>query len=67
MTDNPIVRYSPDGSVDEVIAHDCAMHLEVMGDGQWWIGLTVGGREWHINLGVTNARPVPYCRIEDAT
>lgn len=63
----PIIRYATldDGTVelDEVIGYGW-MHLEKMNTAQWWIGLTVGGDTWHINLGAVNPRVKDYAHIE---
>ena len=64
----PVIRYSTliDGTeeLDEVIAVG-TMHLEKMNAGQWWIGLNVGDRMWHINLGAGNPRVKDYASIEE--
>jgi hypothetical protein len=36
------VRLNHDGSVDEVVASNCDIHIEQMDDGHWWIGISAG-------------------------
>lgn len=52
--------------LDEIIAHGVQyLHLEAMGDAQWWIGLTLAnGEYWHINLGARSERAKGYCFAE---
>ena len=67
----PTIRYSTldDGTteLDEIIANGCDFHMEAMDDGQWWIEISLGDRSWHINVGVENARPIPYFFIEEVS
>lgn len=45
------VRLNADNTIDEVICTGIDMfHLEQMGDGQYWIGLTRAGETQHIML-----------------
>ncbi|HLS02457.1 MAG TPA: hypothetical protein VK054_10845 [Beutenbergiaceae bacterium] len=37
--------------LDEVIIHGGTVHIEKMNTAQWWIGIDVDGRSWHLNLG----------------
>ena len=37
------VRRLDDGSLDEVVADNCMVHLEKMGDGVWWLGVYKAG------------------------
>lgn len=43
MTDRILYNAKPDipkfGKVDEIVVHDCLVHLEQMDDGHWYIGL----------------------------
>ncbi len=33
------IRLNDDGSLDEVVADTCSVHLEQMDDNQWWLGV----------------------------
>ena len=67
-SDGTQFRYDDDTRqfLDEIIAHDVqCLHLEAMGDAQFWIGLTLAnGEYWHINLGARNERAKGYCLAE---
>jgi len=66
--ENPIIRYAdtPTGpEFDEFIAHNARIHLEAMGDAQWWIGIEVGGRMWHINIGAKSPQAKGYAICEE--
>ena len=39
------VRLNTDGSIDEICVPRCAVHLEQMSDGFWWMGLTIPGAD----------------------
>jgi hypothetical protein len=34
---------NPDGSLDEILAEACDIHLERMDDGTWWLAIERGG------------------------
>ena len=68
MSDNPIIRYAemPDGpEFDEFIAKGADVHFERMGDAQFWLMVTVDGRDWHINCGAVSARVKGYANCEE--
>lgn len=45
------IRNNDDGSLDEIVAHACDLHLEQMADGHWWMGIqTHDGKSYHLNL-----------------
>ena len=62
------VRYQADSDgteeLDEVIAERAHVHLERMGDAQWWLGITIGKRTHHINIGAINPRAKGYGWVE---
>ena len=33
------IRLNIDGSLDEVVADSCSVHLEQMADNEWWLGV----------------------------
>jgi len=65
----PIIRYDDDDvaphGLDEFIAHNATVHFEAMGEAQYWIGITVDGRMWHINCGAKNTRAKGYAVCEE--
>jgi len=68
MTDNPVIRYAemPDGpEFDEFIAHNARIHFERMGEAQFWLMVTVDGRDWHINCGAVNMQAKGYATCEE--
>jgi len=65
---NPVIRYAemPGGpEFDEFIAKGADIHIEAMGDAQWWIGVKVGDRMWHINVGAKSPRAKGYAICEE--
>lgn len=36
------------GDIDEIVVHDCTVHVEQMDERCWWIGITKAGsdRQW---------------------
>lgn len=49
-------RYWGD-ELDEFVAHDIDIHFEAMATGAWWMCIkTPDGRDFHVNLGVTNPK-----------
>lgn len=70
MTTDPIIRYAEMGDgteeFDEFIATGCDIHLERMGEAQWWLSvITADGREWAINVGAVNTRAKGYGICEE--
>jgi len=68
MTANPVIRYAdmPDGpEFDEFIAHNARIHFERMGEAQFWLQVTVDGRDWHINCGAVSPRAKGYATCEE--
>lgn len=39
-----------DGELDEIVADECALHIEQMDVGNWWICITAGDKTYHLNL-----------------
>lgn len=49
-------RYYGD-ELDEFVATGADIHFECMGTGSWWMCVkTPDGRDFHVNLGVTNRK-----------
>ena len=44
------IRRNTDGSLDEIVAENCDIHLEQMDTGHWWLGITVDGNTHCINF-----------------
>lgn len=66
----PIIRYAEldDGTTefDEFVAHNATVHFEVMGEAQFWIGVTLtDGRSWAINCGAKSARAKGFAICEE--
>lgn len=51
----------------EFIAHNASIHFEAMGESQFWIGIEIDGRIWHINCGAINPNAKGYARCEEDT
>lgn len=67
MADKPTeFRQDADGSLDEVVAHDCFVHVERLGERHMWIGIEPkGGTRLMIDTGVEDGKW--YFRVrEDA-
>ena len=43
MSDPIEIRRNEDGSLDEIVASDVAIHLEQMSDGHWWMSIEKHG------------------------
>jgi hypothetical protein len=50
------IRRDEDGSLDEIVAHDVAIHLEQMSDTHWWMSIEKAGRLYHLNLTARRAK-----------
>jgi hypothetical protein len=50
------IRRNGDGSLDEIVAHDVAIHLEQMSPGHWWMSIDNAGRLYHLNLTARRAK-----------
>lgn len=62
-----ILRNSDGQTVDEVVVHDCIVHLEQMSDEAYWIGVYKGdgvSRALAINLWVDDKGHLK-CSVED--
>jgi hypothetical protein len=48
----------PDGrpALDEIVANGASIHLEQMSHDQWWMGIEAGGKSFHLNFGIHDAR-----------
>lgn len=52
-----IVRKNNDGTVDEIVAEDCAIHIEQMSGNSFYFGITAkDGSYWQFWLGARNNR-----------
>lgn len=51
-----ILRDDGQGELDEVVAHGAGVHLERMGDNNWWLGIQVGGEVLHVSIGAKRAK-----------
>ena len=53
------IRKNDDGSIDEVIAKGCAIHLEQMHKNAWYLGIDADdGSHWQFWLGAKNGSRV---------
>jgi hypothetical protein len=50
-----ILRDDGQGDLDEVVAHAAGVHLERMGDNNWWLGIQVAGEVLHVSIGAKRA------------
>lgn len=50
------VRTNDDGTLDEVIARDCYVHIEQLSASSWWIGLSKNGEHQHTVIYTDRAR-----------
>lgn len=58
-----------DGDLDELVVHDCDVHLERMADNTWWMGITLAdGKQTQliVNIGAKRARVDAWVEL-DAT
>ena len=56
MTAGYIVRRNEDGSLDEIVASECSVHLEQMHTNLWWMLIrTVDGTELTVNFSTGRA------------
>ena len=59
------IRCNPDGTIDEVVANHCNVHVEQMTSTSWWVGITRGGVPMlHLDLS-SKARVKLTARNED--
>jgi hypothetical protein len=49
------VRRNPDGSLDEIVANDCMVHLEQMDEGHWWMGIYKNNYRQVVNFSAVRA------------
>ncbi len=59
MTTKPSVevRKNPDGSIDEIVAKNCDLHIEQMSTDGWYVGLDLpDGSYWQFWIGARNYR-----------
>lgn len=51
------IRPNPDGSIDEIAAEKCSVHIEQMSDDGWYMGIEASdGSFWQFWLGSKNRR-----------
>lgn len=51
------IRKNPDGSIDEIVAKDCAIHVEQMDNSGWYMGIDgPDGSYWQFWFGAKNRR-----------
>jgi hypothetical protein len=43
-------------ALDEIVADGAEIHLEQMDHDQWWMGITAGGKYFHLNFGIHDGR-----------
>ena len=68
--EEPEIRYQKDRNddifLDEVIAHNCYLHMEQLNTGHFWFGITINGRRWCLHLTTKNVDRTPItARIEE--
>lgn len=57
MTEGMEIRRNPDGSIDEIVAKDCFVHIEQMNGNSWFISLdTPDGTQWRFWMGSENRK-----------
>lgn len=57
MASNVIVRKNDDGTVDEVVAEGCSLHIEQMDGHSFFVGITASdGSYWQFWIGARNGR-----------
>ena len=56
MSESIEIRRNEDGSLDEIVARDVAIHLEQMSDGHWWMSIEKHGCLYHLNLTARRAK-----------
>ncbi len=57
MTDAVEIRPNPDGSIDEIVAHNCNLHIEQMSADGWYLGIRASdGSYWQFWFGSRNRR-----------
>jgi hypothetical protein len=66
----PIVRHTDlttgeKDVLDEVVAHNAYVHLEVMADNHWWMIITAGGTSVHVNLYTRRAKITGTAELDD--
>lgn len=62
------IRKEDDDSIDEVIAENCAIHLERMDKSGWYISIDAkDGSHWQFWLGATNVRTNVVVRHTETT
>jgi hypothetical protein len=50
VTDRILWNPGDDGDIDEIVIHDCTVHVEQMNDRCWWIGIDKGDANWSGNF-----------------
>lgn len=57
MSNAVIIRRNDDGSIDEIVAQDCAIHVEQMDNNSWYMGLQASdGSYWQFWFGAKNRK-----------
>ena len=57
MSDAVTIRRNDDGSIDEIVAQDCAIHVEQMDGNSWYMGLQASdGSYWQFWFGAKNRK-----------
>ena len=66
MADAVEIRRNPDGSIDEIVAHACNVHVEQMDAAGWYMGVMASdGSYWQFWFGAKNRRaPVEFRHTE---
>lgn len=51
------IRPNDDGSIDEIVAHGCNLHIEQMSDSNWYMGIEASdGSYWQFWFGAKNQK-----------
>ena len=68
MNDAVIIRRNDDGSIDEIMAQDCAIHVEQMSNDSWYMGLQASdGSYWQFWFGSKNRKSAVEFRHTETT
>lgn len=66
MTGDRILWNEGRETVDEIVVHNCIVHLEQMSDQSYWMGIDKpGGKSLMVNLWVEGGRKPLLCLVED--
>ncbi len=60
------VLWNRDGTVDEIVIHNCTIHLEQMSDTAYWMGITKGGGTLMVDIGHSGKSPLACTMWDDS-